>query len=85
MARVSSRMAAHVRIYTRLHTLSVVRCVSLRQPLFIIGKQIIEGEYLLPLFRPPSEIFVRINFIIKVIIQLTYERYFFLSSFFSSA
>lgn len=54
MARVSSRMAAHVRIYTRLHTLSVVRCVSPRQPLFIIGKQIIEGEYLLPLFRPPQ-------------------------------
>lgn len=55
MARVSSRMAAHVRIYTRLHTLSVVRCVSRGNPFFIIGKQIIENTC--SLFRR-SEIFV---------------------------
>lgn len=59
MARVSSRMAAHVRIYTRLHTLRSAVCFS-RQPLFIIGKQIMENTC--SLFRR-SEIFLRINFI----------------------
>lgn len=68
MARVSSRMAAHVRIYTRLHTLRSAVCFS-RQPLFIIGKQIMENTC--SLFRR-SEIFLRINFI-----QLIQERYFF--------
>lgn len=45
MARVSSRMAAHVRIYTRLHTVAV--CFSRQPPFYKIGKQI--REYL-PLF-----------------------------------